>query len=59
MSKELQLLTKNILKKGQENTKKGGCSLCKSEKPLFKNISSEKKNILITFRIKKSCKVLE
>ena len=39
-------LTKNILKNSPGLCKKSGCSLCKSENPLYKNIPSEKKILL-------------
>ena len=44
---QASILTKNILKNSPGKCKKSGCSLCKSEYPLHKNIPSEKKLPLV------------
>ena len=40
-------MTKNLLQNSPGKCKKSGCSLCKSEDLLYKNITSEK-NLLLT-----------
>ena len=50
MSKKASTLSKNILRKVQENAKKSGCSLYKSENPLYKDIPSEKYLLLMNER---------